>query len=133
MGPILTTLNPYCIPDPTLTQGTFTYEHPVYDSTTLKAQNKLRSIQGSRNIWFAGAWLGYGFYEDGCTLGLQVAKMMCPEIQLPFPLTDWKVESSRSPRDWQTSRYRILKLFMILVHGLIMGLITSHPRRVSPR
>ncbi len=37
-------------------------------------EQALPSIQGLRNTWFAGAWTGYGFHEDGLKSGLAVAK-----------------------------------------------------------
>jgi predicted NAD/FAD-binding protein len=33
----------------------------------------LPTIQGRRGLWFAGAWAGYGFHEDGLKAGLAVA------------------------------------------------------------
>jgi len=37
------------------------------------AQRRLPGIQGRDRVWFAGAWTGYGFHEDGLKSGLAVA------------------------------------------------------------
>ncbi|MCA3857521.1 MAG: NAD/FAD-binding protein, partial [Burkholderia sp.] len=34
----------------------------------------LPSLQGRRDTWFAGAWTGYGFHEDGLKSALRVAR-----------------------------------------------------------
>jgi predicted NAD/FAD-binding protein len=54
----------------------FDYDHPVYDRAALRAQAELPSLQGTRRVWFAGAWLGYGFHEDGLRSGLAVARAL---------------------------------------------------------
>lgn len=50
------------------------YEHPLFDTAALRAQKHIWDLQGRRNVWFAGAWLGYGFHEDGLQSGLEVAE-----------------------------------------------------------
>ncbi|WP_428310817.1 NAD(P)/FAD-dependent oxidoreductase [Hydrocarboniphaga sp.] len=47
------------------------YEHPLYDTATIAAQDALPAIQGLRHTWWAGAWTRYGFHEDGFTSGLR--------------------------------------------------------------
>jgi uncharacterized protein len=71
--PVLVTLNPAVPPRPELTLGTFDYSHPAFDQSAIAAQRRLPSIQGRRGIWFAGAWTGYGFHEDGLKSGLAAA------------------------------------------------------------
>jgi len=68
--PIMVTLNPDRTP-----QGVFkafSYQHPVFDQAAIHAQQRLSMLQGQRNTWFAGAWTGYGFHEDGLKSALRV-------------------------------------------------------------
>jgi uncharacterized protein len=55
------------------TIATFDYSHPQYTHTSIQAQKDLDALQGTRGLWFCGAYLGYGFHEDGVTSGLRVA------------------------------------------------------------
>ena len=50
------------------------YDHPQFDLDTLNAQKKIERIQGAGGIWYAGAWLGYGFHEDGFLSAIKIAK-----------------------------------------------------------
>jgi len=40
----------------------------------LKAQQEIKAKQGTRNTWFAGAWLRNGFHEDGFASAVHVAR-----------------------------------------------------------
>ena len=71
--PFFVTLNPLKEPDSSTVYAEFHYNHPVFDKKTFEAQKSLNLIQGMGGIWYAGAWLGYGFHEDGLTSGLRVA------------------------------------------------------------
>lgn len=71
--PVIVSLNPIHEPDPSTVLGRFDYAHPVFDGAAIAAQRALPGLQGERNTWFAGAWTGYGFHEDGLKSGLSVA------------------------------------------------------------
>lgn len=71
--PVLISLNPLREPDPARTIACFDYEHPMFDRGASLAQQRLAQSQGVRGTWFAGAWTGYGFHEDGLRSGLSVA------------------------------------------------------------
>jgi uncharacterized protein len=38
------------------------------------AQAMLPTIQGQGRMWFAGAWTGWGFHEDGIASAVRVAR-----------------------------------------------------------
>ena len=54
----------------------FYYRHPVFDNKTIKAQSRLHEIQGINGLFFAGAWTGYGFHEDGLSSALDVTHQL---------------------------------------------------------
>lgn len=82
--PLFVTLNPHREPDPALTFGEFQYDHPQFSTAGLAAQRIFNRIQGVRRTWFAGAWLGYGFHEDGLRSGLRVALRLGGQITWAF-------------------------------------------------
>ncbi|WP_252346035.1 MULTISPECIES: NAD(P)/FAD-dependent oxidoreductase [unclassified Paludibacterium] len=73
-SPVMVTLNPPRLPDSNLIDGSFVYEHPLMDQAAMNAQQNLASLQGQQHCWYAGAWTGYGFHEDGLKSALRVAR-----------------------------------------------------------
>ena len=80
--PILLSLNPKILPNPNLIYGQYSYSHPILDNNAINIQKKLSSIQGKNNLWFCGAWTGFGFHEDGVKSAVEIANSH--NIHLPW-------------------------------------------------
>lgn len=75
-SPVVLSLNPFREPDAAHILAEFEYDHPVFDQGAIDAQAHLPALQGRRRSWFAGAWTGYGFHEDGLRSAVSVAAML---------------------------------------------------------
>lgn len=74
--PVIVSLNPLQDPDPTRVHGEFHYSHPVFTRHATSIQRQIAAGNGRDGIWLAGAWLGYGFHEDGLASALRVARQL---------------------------------------------------------
>ena len=74
--PVFVSLNPLSEPHPESVYKEFNYAHPIFTGESFRAQQAIDKIQGEGGVWYAGAWLGYGFHEDGLTAGLRVANAL---------------------------------------------------------
>ncbi len=74
--PIVVTLNrtPHIAPEKILKR--LRYHHPVYTRESVAAQARKGEIQGVNNTWFAGAYWGWGFHEDGMRSAVNVANAL---------------------------------------------------------
>jgi uncharacterized protein len=81
--PVIVTLNPPIEPDPAHVLQEFEYSHPLLDSAAVMAQGGIAQLQGQRHTWYAGAWLGYGFHEDGLASAHAVADSIARREILP--------------------------------------------------
>jgi predicted NAD/FAD-binding protein len=79
--PVVVSLNSVQAIDPATIVGEYDYAHPVFDLRAIKAQQCLPLIQGLQHTWFAGAWAGYGFHEDGLKSGLQVGRLLLAKMK----------------------------------------------------
>lgn len=71
--PVIVSLNPTTPIEKAKILQSFDYEHPVFDRGALVAQQRIAAVQGRGNVWFCGAWTGYGFHEDGLRSGADIA------------------------------------------------------------
>jgi len=74
--PVVVSLNPLHDIEPATIVGEYDYAHPVFDLAAIEAQKRLPLLQGQQHTWYAGAWTGYGFHEDGLKSGLQVGRSL---------------------------------------------------------
>lgn len=88
---LFVTLNPHEKPDPKKTLKIIEYSHPQYTLEALEGWKNIKTIQGKKNVWFCGAWCGYGFHEDGLSSGLAVAESLDSTLKRP-----WNIEE-KSP------------------------------------
>ncbi|SEJ96990.1 MULTISPECIES: NAD(P)/FAD-dependent oxidoreductase [unclassified Variovorax] len=72
--PVVVSLNPVREIQRSQVMAEYDYDHPVLDLAAIRAQGEVPLLQGRNNTWFAGAWMGYGFHEDGLKAGLAAAK-----------------------------------------------------------
>jgi predicted NAD/FAD-binding protein len=74
--PVIVSLNPVRPIAPDKVIGEYGYAHPVLDQVAVAAQQCMPALQGKNHRYFAGAWMGYGFHEDGLKAGLAAAAQL---------------------------------------------------------
>ena len=77
--PLVVTLNRTDAIDPALILARRRYTHPVFTTAAVAAQARRHDIQGHRHTWFAGAYWGWGFHEDGMRSAHDIAAALCGE------------------------------------------------------
>ncbi len=91
--PVLVSLNPLRAPSPASTLEVNHYMHPIFDSAAVNAQKDIARINGEARHWFAGAWMGYGFHEDGFRSGRLAAESLLQSLNQALP-------RAKSPEAW---------------------------------
>ena len=77
---VIVSLNPVHEIDPAHVIGAYDYAHPVFDLPAIQAQAHMPQLQGQHHTWFAGAWMGYGFHEDGFKAGRDAAQNLLASL-----------------------------------------------------
>lgn len=72
--PFVVTLNRSETIDPARVLARMRYHHPVYTHESVAAQARRAEISGQRRSWYAGAYWGWGFHEDGVASALDVVR-----------------------------------------------------------
>ena len=80
---VIVSLNPVRDIDPHHILGEYDYAHPVFDLPAIQAQTQMPQLQGQQHTWFAGAWMGYGFHEDGFKAGRAAAQNLLASTNRP--------------------------------------------------
>jgi predicted NAD/FAD-binding protein len=70
--PVVVSLNPVQEIAPSAIIGEYDYAHPVFDLAAIRAQTEIRGLQGEQHTYYCGAWMGYGFHEDGLKAGYRL-------------------------------------------------------------
>lgn len=74
--PIVVTLNRTAQIAPEKILKRVRYHHPVYTRESVAARARKAEIQGVNSTWFAGAYWGWGFHEDGMRSAVDVANAL---------------------------------------------------------
>lgn len=80
---LFVTLNPPHPPAKGSVLSRRTLAHPVFSFAALDAQLRMANVQGVDGVWFAGAWMGYGFHEDGLKAAVDAVGAMTGGAALP--------------------------------------------------
>ena len=80
--PVVVSLNPLREIPRSQVMGEYDYAHPVFDLAAIRAQREMASVQGQSDTYYCGAWMGYGFHEDGLKAGQDVARQLLAEIEM---------------------------------------------------
>jgi len=56
--------------------GIYHYDHPVFTTKGINAQQRWEQINGKRNTWFCGAYWRNGFHEDGVWSAKRIAEKL---------------------------------------------------------
>jgi len=71
---VFVSLNPHTPPRSDLVYRRQIMAHPQFNQRTHEGRSEIRTkFQGKDGLWFCGAYMCYGFHEDGCRSGFEVA------------------------------------------------------------
>ena len=76
------TVNPDTKPQSSKIINEHDFSNPIFDKQAIQAQSQIKLIQGHNNTYFCGAYLRYGFHEDGILSAVTVAQML--DVKIPW-------------------------------------------------
>lgn len=84
---IFVTLNPENPPASDKILARLDYAHPQYTADSVAAQRDIANSQGYKGTYYCGAWMGYGFHEDGFRSGACVRACVSVHIVISIIIT----------------------------------------------
>jgi len=84
--PVVVSLNPLRPIAQEQIIGEYDYAHPVFDLKAVAAQQRMPALQGHHSRYYAGAWMGYGFHEDGLKAGQGAAAQLLADVANPVAI-----------------------------------------------
>ncbi|CAI5508123.1 unnamed protein product [Closterium sp. Naga37s-1] len=113
--PIMVTLNP-----PSGIKGTVHHQwvtsHPLPTTAATAAARLLPTVQGRRGIYFCGAYLGYGFHEDGFKAGLTAANSLLGASSSPALQLQRNTPQMLLPLHYQAAKTAVLSFLRSFIH-----------------
>jgi predicted NAD/FAD-binding protein len=94
--PLVVSLNRTAAIDPARILRRVQYRHPVHTRASVAAQARRPQLQGHRRTWFAGAYWGWGFHEDGMRSAVDVARALGVHWQ-ELPARATRPQAAASP------------------------------------
>lgn len=78
----------------------------------------MKEIQNTRGISYAGAWLRYGFHEDGFTSGLKAVVGSLPDVKVPYDIQ----YADREPEvPWISHVFHLLQVTPVGAHVVVVS------------
>lgn len=78
--------------DPAKVIRRMTYDHPVFTTEGIAAQERWSEISGRNRTHYCGAYWGWGFHEDGVQSALRACRKLMPaRLEPVLPATDGEV------------------------------------------
>ena len=117
-GRVLVSMNP--IHSPRAVKGVYKYRHPLFSSASVLASKSLHAINGVASVSFAGAWMGYGFHEDGFAAGLEAAGSILQQAGRCFRDAPTGPQSKEQTPRWRL-RDKICRALLQIVQVVLQG------------
>jgi predicted NAD/FAD-binding protein len=61
------------------------YQHPVFTTAGIRAQQRRQEVNGRQRTWYCGAYWRYGFHEDGVISALNALQDFRKHIEHAQP------------------------------------------------
>ncbi|KAI1357427.1 FAD/NAD(P)-binding domain-containing protein [Xylaria arbuscula] len=123
-GRVLVSMNP--LRTPHQPQSVHIYHHPLINTESISMVDSLHMINGVAHISFAGAWMGFGFHEDGFAAGSHVASLLINGAKKTKPLN-----LMGRGREAHVTNAGILVSLAKLIVGMLQHLVLFLERNIT--